>query len=256
MFTKDLFSGKIALVTGGGTGIGLAIAKQLLMHGAEVYIASRKQEHLDKAMAELSPLGKAHALVLDIRDREQVTAVLDTIQQQSGRLDILMNNAGGQFPSRAEEITPNGWNAVINTNLNGTWNVTQEAFKRFFEPQKAGKVVTIIVNLYRGFPGMAHTAAARGGIEAFTKTLAVEWANRNVQLNCVAPGIILSSGLDQYPPELLKGITDKILMKRLGTTDEVAYSALFLASPMAAYITGETLYVDGGQRLWGDMWEV
>lgn len=256
MFTKDLFSGKIALVTGGGTGIGLAIAKQLLMHGAEVYIASRKQEHLDKAMTELSPLGKAHALVLDIRDREQVTAVLDTIQQQSGRLDILMNNAGGQFPSRAEEITPNGWNAVINTNLNGTWNVTQEAFKRFFEPQKAGKVVTIIVNLYRGFPGMAHTAAARGGIEAFTKTLAVEWANRNVQLNCVAPGIILSSGLDQYPPELLKGITDKILMKRLGTTDEVAYSALFLASPMAAYITGETLYVDGGQRLWGDMWEV
>ena len=129
-------------------------------------------------------------------------------------------------------------------------------FHTFFMSQKQGTVVNIIANIYRGFPGMAHTGAARAGVDNLTKTLAVEWSPYQVRINAVAPGIIKSSGLEQYPPDILKGISDKIPLKRLGSTDEVAYLTLFLASPMANFITGETVYIDGGQRLWGDMWEM
>lgn len=256
MFSKDLFKGKIVLVTGGGSGIGFAIARQLLECGATVWIASRKEERISAATSQLSTFGEVYGTTVDIRDRDAIEVLLEKIKDKCGRLDILINNSGGQFPSAAEDINPNGWNAVINNNLNGTWNMCQMVFKSFFEAQKQGVIVNIIVNIYRGVPGMAHTAAARGGIEALSKTLAIEWCNRGVRVNCVAPGIIQSSGLENYPPELLHGISDKIPMKRLGTVDEIAWPTLFLASPMAAYVTGDTLYVDGGQRLWGDIWEI
>ncbi len=256
MFSKDLFKGKIVLVTGGGSGIGFAIAKQMLQCGAIVWIASRKEERISAATSQLSTFGEVYGTTVDIRDRDAIEVLLEKIKDKCGRLDILINNSGGQFPSAAEDISPNGWNAVINNNLNGTWNMCQMVFKSFFEAQKQGVIVNIIVNIYRGVPGMAHTAAARGGIETMSKTLAIEWCNRGVRVNCVAPGIIQSSGLENYPPELLHGISDKIPMKRLGTVDEIAWPTLFLASPMAAYVTGDTLYVDGGQRLWGDIWEI
>ncbi len=256
MFKADLFKGKTVLVTGGGSGIGFSIAQQFLTYGAEVYIASRKQERLDKAVMALHKYGAAKAFQLDIRNTENISRIADAIEAQSGRLDILINNAGGQFPSAAVDISENGWNAVVNTNLNGTWFVTQEMAKRFFHKQKSGKIINIIANIYRGFPGMAHTGAARAGVENLTKTLAVEWSRLGVNINAIAPGIIKSTGLDQYPPELLKGISDRIPLKRLGSTDEVAYLALFLASPMAGFITGETVYLDGGHRLWGDVFEM
>lgn len=255
MFQPTLFQGKTALVTGGGSGIGLEIARQLLLHGAEVYIASRKAERLAQGMAALQPLGTVHSYQLDIREPEQIAGLADHIAETSGRLDILVNNAGGQFPSLAEEITPKGWQAVINTNLNGTWYMTQAMAKRFFFPQRQGAVVNIVVNHFRGFPGMAHTGAARAGVSNLTQSLAVEWALKGVRLNCIAPGIIQSSGLEQYPAELLTGITRHIPMQRLGSTTDVALLALFLASPMAAYMTGETIYLDGGAHLWGDVWQ-
>lgn len=255
IFKEGLFSGKVALVTGGGSGIGLEIARQFLVSGAEVYIASRKAQRLEEAMNVLQPLGIVHSYQMDIREPDQVAGLAEFIAERSGRLDILVNNAGGQFPSRAEDITPKGWQAVINTNLNGTWYVTQAMAKRFFFEQKAGVVVSIVVNHYRGFPGMAHTGAARAGVSNLTQSLAVEWAQRGIRLNCVAPGIIRSSGLEQYPPELVAGISQHIPMKRLGGTEEVAALVLFLASPAATYITGETIYVDGGAHLWGDVWQ-
>ena len=256
MFQTDLFKGKTALVTGGGSGIGYEIAKQLLSLGAEVYIASRKEDRLQEALKSLEKLGDCKAFALDIRDVEKVEQLAKFIESQSGKLDILVNNAGGQFPSRAEDISPNGWQAVINTNLNGTWFMTQAMAKHFFFKQNEGTIINIIVNHYRGVPGMAHTGAARAGVDNLTKSLAVEWASRNIRVNCVAPGIIESSGLKNYPPELIAQASRTIPMKRFGSTEEVANLVLFLASPMASYITGETVYVDGGSKLWGNVWEI
>jgi citronellol/citronellal dehydrogenase len=256
MFQKDLFKDKVALVTGGGSGIGFAIAKQLLELGAEVIIASRKEEKLKTALEKLSPLGKCRYVILDIREPEQIEKLAEDIKAQEGRLDILVNNAGGQFPSLAEDITFKGWNAVINNNLNGTWYMTQVMSKKFFIPQNGGKILNIIANVFRGFPSMVHTGAARSGVENLTMTLAVEWSKYNIQINAVAPGIIASTGLENYPPEFLQGIEAEIPAKRLGTIEEVGYITLFLCSPMANFITGETVYIDGGQRLWGDLFKL
>lgn len=256
MFQPDLFKDQVALVTGGGSGIGFTIAEKLLQLGASVWIAGRKEERLQKARKELTRIGPCRYAVCDIRNRNEVQSLAEDIQSEHERLDILINNAGGQFPSLAEDISENGWNAVINTNLNGTWNVTQIMAKTFFIPQKSGSIVNIIANIFRGFPGMAHTGAARAGVDNLTKSLAVEWSKYQIRVNAVAPGIIQSTGLDNYPPPLLQGLSDKVPLKRLGTTEEVAWLTLFLAGPAAAFITGETVYIDGGQRLSGDVFEM
>lgn len=256
MFVKDLLKDKIILVTGGRSGIGYQIAATCLRYGATVYVSSRKEEPLVEAAKKLSELGTCYAIAGDIRDANRVQEIANFIKEKSGRLDILVNNAGGQFPSPAQDISINGWNAVINNNLNGTWYMTQIMANTFFIPQNNGNIVNIIANIFRGFPGMVHTGAARAGVDNLTKTLAVEWSRFNININAIAPGIINSSGLDQYPPHLLKGISDRIPLKRVGTTQEVADLAIFLMSPMAGFITGETVYVDGGQRLWGDVFEL
>lgn len=256
MFAPDLFANQTALVTGGGSGIGLAISRQLLQAGARVFIASRKAEKLEAAVAELRQWGDCDYLVCDIREPAQIQEMATAIQAKAGQLDILVNNAGGQFPALAEDLSEKGWLAVINNNLNGTWFVTQTMAKSFFIPQQRGVIINMIANIFRGFPGMAHTGAARAGVENLTKTLAVEWSKYQIRVNAVAPGIIQSSGLENYPPAILQGLADTIPAKRLGTTDEVAWLSLFLASPMAGYITGETVYIDGGQRLFGQQFQL
>lgn len=256
MFQKELFKDKIVLVTGGGSGIGYTIAKQYLELGAIVYIASRNMEKLQKALSELSKIGDVRSAIADIREPEQIEALGNKIKAETNRLDILINNAGGQFPSAAENISYNGFRAVINNNLIGTFYVTQIMAKTFFIPQKEGNIVNIIANIFRGFPGMVHTGAARAGVDNLTKTLAIEWVRYNIRINAVAPGIINSSGMETYPPAILKGIESSIPNNRMGTTEEVAYPVLFLSSPMASYISGETLYVDAGNRLWGDQWKM
>lgn len=256
MFQPNLFKDKVALVTGGGSGIGFAIAQQLAALGASVIISSRKEERLKTATEKLSAFGKVRYAVLDIREPEQIEQLAQSIIATEGKLDILVNNAGGQFPSPAADISFKGWNAVINNNLNGTFYVTQIMAKHFFIPNKSGTIVNIIANMFRGFPGMAHTGAARAGVENLTKTLAVEWSTHNININAVAPGIIKSTGLEQYPPEFLKDVEVTIPAKKLGTTEEVGWLTVFLCSPMAKYITGETVYIDGGQRLWGDLWKM
>lgn len=256
MFQSDLFRDQIIMVTGGGTGIGKAIARLFMQHGGKVIIASRKLEKLEAAQKELSAFGECYVQELNIRDDEAVEAVANTLKDKFGNIDILINNAGGQFPAAAEMIPPKGWRAVIDTNLNGTWYMTSSFAKHFFIPNKQGTIVNIIANIFRGFPGMAHTGAARAGVDNLTKTLAVEWAPYEIRINAIAPGIIRSTGLDQYPPELVKDLESKIPMKRMGTTDEVAQLALFLASPYSSFITGQTVYLDGGQSLWGDVWDV
>lgn len=256
MFAADLLREKVALVTGGGSGIGYAIAAQLLKSGASVILCGRKEEKLRAAADALSGFGVVGWHVADIREVDQVERLADFIQERFGRLNILINNAGGQFPAPAEQITPKGFHAVINNNLNGTWNVTYTCANRFFIPAGTGSIVNIIANIYRGFPGMMHTGAARAGVDNMTKTLAVEWSRYGIRVNAVAPGIIDSSGLAQYPDSLKQGLAESIPLGRLGTVEEVAYLVTFLVSPMAAYITGETIYIDGGQRLWGDLFRL
>lgn len=256
MFQNNLFQGKTVFVTGGRSGIGYAIAKHFLTYGANVIIASRDKEKSEVALKSLKEIGDCHAVALNIRDYENVREVTEKIKAEFGVIDILINNAGGQFPSPAESISPKGWNAVIDTNLNGTWNMIQAFTNTFFIPQKSGTIITIIANIARGFPGMAHTGAARAGVDNLTKSLSVEWVHHNIRINAIAPGIIDSSGLEQYPPQFRAAMEPSIPMHRLGTVDDIAYLTLFLASSMSGYITGETIYVDGGQSLWGSMWKV
>lgn len=256
MFHPELFKDKIALVSGGRSGIGYAIAKQMLALGAKVTIISRKEGPLEKAAQELSAFGECDFKVCDIRQTEQIQAVLQQIKERHGRLDILVNNAGGQFPALAEMINDKGWNAVINNNLNGTFFMCREAANHFFIPQKGGVIVNIIANIYRGFPGMVHTGAARAGVENLTRTLAVEWSSHNIRINCVAPGTIESSGLEQYPPQIQDMFAEArkaIPLGRFGTVEDVAQATCFLASPLASYITGTNLYVDGAQHLNSDI---
>ena len=255
MYQENLFKRKIALVTGARSGIGYAIAKHYLRLGATVIIASRKAEPLAKAAKELLEFGPCDYLACDIRNTEQVQALAQHIQTNHGRLDILVNNAGGQFPAPAELISENGWASVINNNLNGTFYMSQRMAKMFFIPQKEGIIVNIIANILRGFPGMAHTGAARAGVENLTKTLAQEWAEYNIRVNAIAPGMIESSGLDTYPDEIKDFFVEARkanLMGRFGTVEDVSNAVMFLTSPLSAYINGITQYVDGLEHLAGD----
>ncbi len=252
MFKTDTFKDQVVLVTGGRSGIGFQIAKDFLLLGAKVIICSRKEDKLKVAAEELTVHGELSYQACDIRKTEDIQALAKMIQEKYKRLDILVNNAGGQFPALAEYISDKGWNTVINNNLNGTFFMIREMANTFFIPQKQGVIVNIIADVFRGFPGMAHTGAARAGVENLTKTLAQEWSEFNIRINCVAPGIIESSGLDQYPQQIqdmFEEAEKAIPLKRFGKVEDVSNAVTFLSSSMAAYITGVSLYVDGAQHL-------
>ena len=255
VFVPGIFTDQVALVTGGGSGIGLATARELVRLGAKVAICGRTQAKLDAAQASLGA-ENVWARTCDIREPAQVEELVRGVIAQWGRLDILVNNAGGQFPSPAQHISPNGFLAVIRNNLVGTFHVCREVANQWMIPQRGGRIVNVIANIYRGFPGMVHTGAARAGVENMTMTLAVEWAQFGILVNAVAPGIIISSGTKQYPPQLLERGIAETPLKRAGTVEEVAASIVFLASPAAQYITGATLRIDGAQSLWGHTWEI
>jgi citronellol/citronellal dehydrogenase len=255
IFRPGLFAGQVAIVTGGGSGIGLAIARTLSELGASVAIAGRDADKLERARVKMAERGWAvHPVPCDIRDVDQVAALVARVRSTLGEISVLVNNAGGQFPTPAELLSPKGWDAVIRNNLNGTFYVTREVAVASMIPQKRGRIVNIIANVARGFPGMVHTGAARAGVDNMTKTLAVEWSPYNVAVNSIAPGIIRSSGMDRYPEELVEMGRQRTPMKRLGTPEEVAELCAYLASDAASFVTGETWYIDGGAHLWGDTW--
>ncbi|HBA33456.1 MAG TPA: 2,4-dienoyl-CoA reductase [Gammaproteobacteria bacterium] len=253
IYKEDLFAGKVALVTGGGSGIGRRTARELAQLGARVVIAGRNEDKLQESVRIISEEGgTASYVICDIRDVEAVERAVAEAVQQAGTIDLLVNNAGGQFPKKAEEISPNGWRAVIDNNLNGTFFMTQAVFNQVFK-EKGGIIVNIIAEIGRGFPIMCHTGAARAGVENMTKTLATEWGRYGVRINAVAPGTIRSSGLDTYDPAfreraLASGKTKAVY--RLGTEAEISAAILYLLSPAAGFVTGETLKVDGGDPLY------
>lgn len=261
VFRPGLLADQVILVTGGGSGIGLEIATECAALGASVAIGGRKLDRLEQAAAELREQGgDVVAGALDIRDVESVAQWLAAVRAHYGRVDVLVNNAGGQFPSAAIDISPKGWRAVIDTNLNGTWNVTQAFAQQLVDDDRPGRIISVVVNMWRGFPGMAHTAAARAGVVNLTKTLSLEWASKGILVNAVAPGIIRSSGLDTYPDVIKELITEEvpqqIPLRRLGTVEDVAWAVAYLAGPGGRYVTGETFCVDGGQAHWGTVFPV
>jgi len=252
VFRDDLFAGQIALVTGGGTGIGRCIAHELARLGAVVVVAGRRREPLDQVVAEIAAAGgQAHAREINIRDEVNVDLAIAGIVKDLGRIDLLVNNAGGQFASPAALIRPKGWKAVIETNLNGTWFVTHACFMHSMR-KHGGSIVAIVADMWNGFPGMVHTGAARAGVVNMMQTLSIEWAAAGIRLNSVAPGFILSSGLHNYPPDVAK-MAREVFVKnptsRPGTESEVSAATCFLLSPGAAFITGATIRVDGGGSL-------
>jgi citronellol/citronellal dehydrogenase len=256
-FAADLMKDEVVLVTGGGTGIGKATSIAFINCGARVVIASRRQAHLEQGAAEIAAVAGVTPLtrVCDIRRPEQVAQLVDFLVGEHGRIDVLVNNAGGQFPQRAERYSINGWNAVIDTNLNGTWYVTQTVGRRMIA-SGGGRIVNVVANHYRGIPGGAHTAAARAAVANLTKTLAVEWGRYGIRINAVAPGPIASSGFTRtYEAEAINRASN-LPLGRLGSVEEVAAAVLFLASPASSWTTGTTLDVTGGQHLSGDTWVV
>ena len=257
IFKEQLFAGKVALITGGGTGIGLRTARELSALGAEVILASRKKELLQQAVDAITKEGgKSLCLECNIRLEESIKDCVSAAIEKTGKIDYLVNNAGGQFPSPAEVITAKGWNAVIETNLTGTFLMSKEVFNKSMRDH-GGVIVNVIANMWNGFPMLSHTGAARAGVDNLTKSLAVEWGRYGVRVNSVAPGLIHSSGLDSYAPEFKKYIfaaAKNNQANRLGTEEEVAAAIIFLLSPAASYITGETLRIDAGESIYAPLY--
>ena len=259
IFRADLFAGQTILVTGGGSGIGRAIAHELAALGSKVIIAGRKLEKLEAVSAEIeSAGGRCYHYQVNIREEETIEQLYAAIEKDHGTLDALVNNAGGQFMSPAESISKKGWHAVVETNLTGTFLMSKAGFGRFFE-KNGGAIVNIVAEMWRGFPGMAHTGAARAGVVNLTKTLAIEWARAGVRVNAVAPGLIDGSGFKTYGAAVepyIRSMIKDVPLKRFGSEAEVAAAVTFLLSPAAGYISGATLNIDGASSLWVNTWTI
>lgn len=255
VYRSDLFKGKVALVSGGGSGIGRAVALLFARLGATLVICGRTAEKLEKVAAFVRGKGGTVLVVpTNVREPEQVDALYQRIHAEYGRLDYVVNNAGGQFPQNAIDYAPKGWAAVINNNLNGSWYMMQRAAQYWRDVKAPGSIVNIVVVTERGMPGVAHTVAARAGIIGASSTVAVEWAPLGIRVNCVAPGLTATEGLEVYPPEAQKEFPLANPLKRPGTPMEIAEACIYLSASSGSFITGEVLTVDGGGKLWGELW--
>jgi NAD(P)-dependent dehydrogenase (short-subunit alcohol dehydrogenase family) len=254
MLPEHTLKDRVAVITGGGTGLGRAMAKEFARLGAALVLASRSPEHLEPTAAELRSGGaRVLAVPTDVRDPQQVDRLLAETLRQFGRADILVNNAAGNFICRAEELSPNGWRAVVDIVLNGTFFCSRAFGREMIARGEGGAILNILATYaWTGGPGTVHSASAKAGVLAMTRTLAVEWARHRIRVNAIAPGAIPTEGawgalLNQ--PEAERRALEHIPLGRFGTQEELANAAAYLVSPYAAYITGEALTMDGGSWL-------
>lgn len=249
VFHPGLFAGQTVIVTGGGSGIGRCTAHELAALGAHVAIIGRSEEKLATVAGEIvADGGKVSTHVCDIRQEAQVAASIDAVLDTTGRIDGLVNNAGGQWMTPLKDITTNGFEAVVRNNLTGGFIFMREAHARWMAAH-GGAIVNIIADIWHGWPNFGHSGAARGGMLTLSESAACEWARDGVRVNTVAPGGIASSGFDRYTPEArreLRKYAAKVPLKRYGTEAEVSAAIVFLLSPAAAFITGTCIRVDGG----------
>jgi citronellol/citronellal dehydrogenase len=256
-FRDGLFDGQVVLVSGAGRGIGKAIAYQFARLGAKLALCGRDEARLTATAGKLQALGAdVMAQPMSIRDPDAVSRLMDAVWQRFGALDVLVNNAGGQFPQAAIDFSVKGWNAVVDTNLNGTWYMMQQAARRWRDAKRGGSIVNIVAVIGRGMPGVAHTCAARAGVIYLSKTVAIEWAPLDIRINCVAPGAIMTEGMEVYPEEARNALPRANLMKRFGDVRDIADAVCYLAGPSGAFMTGEVVTVDGGNQVWGDQWTI
>jgi NAD(P)-dependent dehydrogenase (short-subunit alcohol dehydrogenase family) len=254
MYTDQIFKGKVCIITGGGTGLGRAFALEISRLGGTSVVVGRTKEKLDETVHLIQEKdGDAFAIQVDIRKPEQVKSMVDIVNERLGRIDILVNNAAGNFVSKFENMSQNGWNAVVNIVLNGTYNVTHTVGNYMIEQGMGGKVVNLIAAYaWHGAPGNSHSGAAKAGVLNMTKTLAVEWAPHNIQVNALCPGYIDTEGSRKqlWPTEeIQQKMLNRIPARRFATEEEIAWSLTYLCSPFADYITGSTLVIDGGEWL-------
>ena len=259
VFQPGLFKGKVVIVTGGGSGIGRCTAHELAALGAAVAIVGRKVEKLDAVRSEIEAAGGVCSThVCDVREEDAVRAAITQVLTQRGRIDGLVNNAGGQFPSPLSAISAKGWDAVVRNNLTGGFLMARECLTQWMGAAGSGAIVNIIADIWGGMPGMGHSGAARAGMLNFTETAALEWAP--IRVNAIAPGWIASSGMDQYPAAMrdtIRGMKKLVPLQRLGTESEVSAAIVFLLSPAASFISGACLRVDGAapnaKRIWPEV---
>ena len=250
VFAQEMFTGRVMLVTGGGSGIGRCTAHELAALGAHTVLVGRNAGKLQAVVDEITQDGgSASGHVCDIRQEDAVKQTVADVVAAHGRIDGLVNNAGGQYMTPLEAISAKGWEAVVHTNLTGGFLMARECFLQSMR-QHGGSIVNIVADMWGSMPGMGHSGAARAGMVSFTETAALEWAGHGVRVNAVAPGYIASSGMDHYPAEaapMLREMAQTVPLGRFGTEAETAAGIVFLLSPAASFISGSTLRIDGAR---------
>jgi citronellol/citronellal dehydrogenase len=256
VFAPGLMANKVVVISGGGSGLGRAMTFLMARLGAKVVICGRREEKLQDAARAVKRLLDCEIdyEAMTIRDPDAVTNFLQNTWKKHGRIDVLINNGGGQFPQAAIDFTVKGWHAVIDTNLNGTWYMMQSAARLWQEHKQPGCIINIVANVWRGMPQVAHTCAARAGVIYLSKTLATEWAPLDIRVNCISPGSIETEGFDVYPEGAAERFKDSNPMKRTGDAYDIAEAAVYMAAPSGKFVTGEVLVVDGGNQQWGAVW--
>lgn len=257
VYAADSLSDMVVLVSGGTGGIGRAAAWLFARLGAHVIVTGRNEAKLAGVIEAMRANGlKCSGESVDVRSPDVVAAMYDRVWAVHGRLDVLINSAGGQFPQPALDFSPNGWNAVINTNLSGTWYMMQAAARRWRDTGRKGSIVNIVVVTTHGLYGVAHSVAARAGVIGLSRSVAVEWAQYGIRVNCIAPGLIETDGWKVYSPEVRASYPKSNPMMRTGSAWDIAEACVYLGGPAGRFVTGELLTVDGGGQLWGETWTI
>jgi len=252
IYAPGLLDGRVVVVTGGGSGLGRASAQELSACGATVVVAGRRLEPLEETVALCE--GKCDAVACDIREEDQVGALVDGVLERHGRIDTLVNNAGGQYMTPAEDISAKGFETVVRLNLIGTWLMSHAVATKAMIPEGGGKIISVTLSPHHGLPGMAHSSAARAAVENLMRVLSIEWARFNIKTTAIASGHFRTDALKKYPEPVQEGVARTVPLQRLGEAEEQAWLVAYLASPAGDYFSGTTITIDGGRDNWFGPW--